>query len=181
MAKNKSTKIHHYEILYIISNKYTEDELKPIIKTVNKIIEDNEGKITYSEDWGKKKLSYKIQNFNYGYYTLVEFDDPKNKVNDIDKTLRMTNEILRHIIVATRARSDEEIKKEKKKSEELASKRTNKEIKKIIDKKEEIKKIIDKKEEIKKEKPKTQNEKKKIDLKDLDKKLEKILDTNDLL
>jgi len=171
MAKNKSTKISHYEILYIISNKYTKDELKPIIKNVNKIIEDNGGKITYGEDWGKKKLSYKIQNFNYGYYTLVEFDDCKNNVNDINRTLRMTNEVLRHIIVAVKARSAEKIKEENKKSEELSKKQTDKA----------IKKVIEKKEEIKKEKPKTQSEKKKVDLKDLDKKLEKILNTDDLL
>ena len=171
MAKNKSTKIPHYEILYIISNKYTKDELKPIIKTVNNIIEENGGKITYSEDWGKKKLSYKIQNFNYGYYTLVEFDDCKNNVNDINRTLRMTNEILRHIIVAVKARSAEKIKKEKKKSEELSKKQTDKA----------IEKVIEKKEEIKKEKPKAQSKKKKVDLKDLDKKLEKILNTDDLL
>ena len=171
MAKNKSTKIPHYEILYIISNKYTENELKPIIKIVNNIIEENGGKITYSEDWGKKKLSYKIQNFNYGYYTLVEFDDYKNKVNDIDRVLRMTNKVLRHIIVATKARSTEKIKEEKKKSEELSKKQTNKA----------IEKVIEKKEEIKKEKPKAQSKKKKVDLKDLDKKLEKILNTDDLL
>ena len=70
MSKTKSSKIPHYELLYIVSNKYSEEELEPIKNKVNKIIEENGGKITFSEDWGKKKLCYPIKHFSYGYYLL---------------------------------------------------------------------------------------------------------------
>ena len=54
MAKNKKSVTPHYELLYIISNKFTEEEIKPIIEKVSKVITDNKGEITYTEDWGKK-------------------------------------------------------------------------------------------------------------------------------
>ena len=60
MAKNKTTENFYYELLYIISNKYSEDEVKPIIEKVEKIIKENGGAIISAEEWGKKRLAYPI-------------------------------------------------------------------------------------------------------------------------
>ena len=163
MAKNKTNVIPHYELLYIVSNKYTEEELKPIMKTVEKIITDNKGKITHTEEWGKKKLSYPIKHFNHGYYILVEFDLDAESVKKVDQDLRMSNEILRHMIVVKIARSSDEIKKEKEKVDARAQK------------------AIKEKQAEKEVKPAEVKPKPKVNLKDLDEKLDKILETDDLL
>lgn len=163
MAKNKKNEIPHYELLYIVSNKYTEDELKPIIENVDKIIKENNGTITHKEEWGKKKLAYPIKHFNYGYYNLAEFDVEAGQVEKINKALRMLAEVLRHTIVAKTVKTEEEIKAEKEKAKAIAQKA-------IKEKRKE------KEEPVKKEERKT-----KVDLKDLDEKLDKILDTDDLL
>lgn len=165
MARNKKSIIPHYEMLYIVSNQFTEDELKPIVEKVNKLIEDKGGKITYAEAWGKKKFAYPIKHFNHGYYSLVEFDLEGRIVQEINEIMRMDSEILRHNIVARKVRTVEEIKEEKKKSEEIA-------LKKVEEKKEE---------EIKKVEEKKETPKEKVNLKDLDEKLDKILETDDLL
>ncbi len=166
MSKNKPSEIPHYELLYIVSNKYTEEELKPIIKEVKEIINKNEGQITYTEEWGKRKLAYPIKHFSYGYYNLVEFDVAGEKVAKIDKALRLSEHILRHQIVAKKFKTAEEIAKEEKEREEIDQK--------IAAKKE----AEQKEKETKKEK---QEPKKSIDLQELDKKLDKILETDDLL
>ena len=158
MAKVKSDKIPHYELLYIVSNKFTEDEEKPIIKNVNEIIESYKGINIASEEWGKRKLAYPIKGFSHGYYILVDFDVEANQLKKISDKLRMTSEVLRFQIIvkdlekAKRAKK-EVIKTEEKKKTEIA------------------------------EKPKKEKEekKKKVDLEELDKKLDKILDTDDLL
>ncbi len=168
MAKNKSSEIPHYEMLYIISNKYTEEETKTIANKIKKIIEKEEGKITYEEEWGKRKLAYPIKHFNYGYYNLVEFDLDTSKINDLNNTMRIMKEILRHVIVKRPKRTLEEINKEKEKREKT--------IKSLNENQEEIKK----KEEKNSKKIKKDN-KKKIDLKQLDKKLDELLEVDDLL
>jgi len=165
MAKNKSNITPHYELLFIISNKYSKDELKPIVENVGKIITNNKGKITYSEEWGKKKLAYPIKQFSYGYYFLIEFDLPEGELIKINDTLRMSNEVLRHMTVAKKVQSTEEIKEEKEKIE----KREARAIKAKQEEKE------------KEEKKEPKKDKEKVDLKDLDEKLDKILDTDDLL
>ncbi len=167
MAKNKPEKTPHYELLYIVSNKYTEEELKPIIEEVKKIITKNEGQITYDKEWGKRKLAYPIKHFSYGYYNLVEFDIAGEKVAKIDQALRLSEHILRHQIVAKKFKTAEEIAKEEKEREEINQRIA---AKKETEQKEE--------KEIKEEKQKS---KKSIDLKELDKKLDKILETDDLL
>jgi small subunit ribosomal protein S6 len=168
MAKNKKSIIPHYEMLYIVSNQFTEDELKPIVQKVNKLIEDKGGKITYSEAWGKKKFAYPIKNFNHGYYNLVEFDLEGRLLQELNTIFRMDSEILRHTIVARKVRTLEEIKEEKKKSEEIAIQSMPKE-------------KIEKVEKVEKMEVKIETPKEKVNLKDLDEKLDKILETDDLL
>jgi small subunit ribosomal protein S6 len=161
MSKTKSSEIPHYELLYIISNKFSEDEVKPIAQKINKFIEDNGAKITLSEDWGKKKLAYPIKNFGFGYYNLVGFDCPGANLTNIERSIRMSNEILRHMIVVKGIKTEKNIKRDREISEKIANRAA------------EQQKI-----EIEKEKS---TDKGKVDLKDLDEKLDKILDTDDLL
>jgi small subunit ribosomal protein S6 len=158
MAKNKSSDVPHYEILYIISNKFTEEEVKPIQEKVKKIITDNGGKITFEEEWGKKRLAYPIKHNNHGYYILSEFDIEGKKLEKINETLRLTNEVIRFQIIT----------KEIKKSKPTAVKK-----KRVSEKKE-----VDLVKKVKEEK---KAPKAKVDLKALDEKLDKILDTDDLL
>ena len=74
MSKVKSDKTPHYELLFIVPNKYTEEELKPILAKVRGVVEKNGGSITYNEEWGNKKMAYRIKGFTHGYYNLFEFD-----------------------------------------------------------------------------------------------------------
>ena len=110
MSKTKSDKIPHYELLYLISNKFSEDEVKPIVAKVNSLITDNRGKITLSEDLGKKRLAYPIKGFRYGYYNLAEFDLVGERVIKVDRGLRLMNEILRQQIVIKTVKSEQQIK-----------------------------------------------------------------------
>ncbi|MBA3047944.1 30S ribosomal protein S6 [Patescibacteria group bacterium] len=163
MSRNKTSEIPHYEMLYIISNKYSENELEPILEKIKKIIIGNEGSITHNENWGKKRLAYPIKHFHHGYYYLAEFDLPGAKLNEVDKALRMANEVLRHQIVNKKQKSASEIEQEKIISEKIAAK-----------KQKEINEIEESKEKAKADKGKAR-------LEDLDEKLDRILETNDLL
>lgn len=161
MSKTKSDAIPLYELLYMIPNKFTEDELKPIMAKVNKAITEKGGKITLSEEWGSKRLAYPIKSMSHSYYNLIEFEADGKKISEIDKILRMMNEVMRHQIVVKKRKTEEAIAKEKKITEKIASK---------------------KKEETAKEEKETKTKKQeKVDLMQLDKKLDKILDTDDLL
>lgn len=183
MSKVKKTENAHYELLFIIPNKFTEDEAKAIDEKVRKQIAAVGGEVTYTEDWGKKKFAYEIGNYNHGYYKLAEFDLEGVKLAELDNFLRLSNDVLRHQIVRIAKRTASEIEADKKKSEELAA------IKKRL--KDGGAEKVEKAEEktsglVTEEKPQQPAEerksfKKKTDLKDLDQKLDDILDTKDLI
>lgn len=202
MSRTKKTTLPHYELLYIISNKYTENELAPIAEKVNNLITKAKGEITYSEEWGKKKLAYSINHFNHGYYFLVEFDLPGSELKDVDTEIKHMTEVLRHQIVKKTKRTLEEIENEKR----IVEKQT----KRALEKKRELEQEGDKrlnetkkttspqkKKEISQETTKTKEDKieeekklaksskkegeKQVNLDNLDEKLDKILGTDDLL
>ena len=178
MSKTKSSGKIHYEMLYIIPNKFTEDEAKAIDEKVRKEITSAEGEITYSEDWGKKKLAYLIDSYNHGYYKLLEFDLLGKDLAKLDNTLRLSLDVLRHQIIRKKKLTLEEIAAVKKQSEELA--KTRKKQREGGEAPEEKKAVAP---AIPEAKPLEERKaaKKKTDLKDLDKKLDDILDTDDLL
>lgn len=164
MSKTKFSGLGHYELLFIIPNRFTEGESMEIVEKIKKVIMDKEGNITLTENWGKKQLAYPIKLNNFGYYNLIEFDLPGENLAKVDKDLRMSDEVIRHQIVKKKLKTAEEMEVEKKISEKIAAKNIEKE-----------QKTEDKKNE------KEKNKDKKLDLKDLDEKLDNILDTKDLL
>ena len=173
MPKDENNATPHYEMLYIVTNKYTEDELKPIVEEINKEIANCQGKITSFAEWGKKRLAYPIKQFTNGYYFLAEFDMPAENLQKLDEVCRMSNKILRHMITAKVLKSPEQLEREKR-QKEIRQERQKKEIEQSIEKEKE-------KEKEKEAAKPDDKDKKKVDLRDLDQKLDELLDTDDLL
>jgi len=153
--------MQHYELLYIITGKFTEEEIEPIASKINELIEKSEGKITLSENLGRKKLAYPIKHNHNGYYQLVEFDLEPQKLIGFEKKLGLTSEVLRHQVVKKKLKTQEEITKEKEIAEKIVKKQKEEEIK----------------EEIKEKAP----AKEKMKLEDLDKKLDELLEGEDII
>jgi small subunit ribosomal protein S6 len=172
MSKTKPSGPAHYELMFIVSNRFTEDEAKQSIAKVEKLITDQEGQITKGDYWGKKRLAYPIKHDAYGYYQLLEFDLERSALAKVDERLRLDNEILRFIIVKKPLKSEEQIKKAKKISEKISSKKIEKE------------KEEEKQEKIKSQEAKgikTKTDKSKVNIESLDEKLEGILNADDLI
>lgn len=174
MSKTKKSTIGHYEILFIMPNKFTEDEAKTIIGNVEKVIADNGGQISYREYWGKKKLAYEIKHNAYGYYSLCEFDLEKSALAAIDQNLRLSTDVLRHQIIIKNAKSEAALAKDKKINAKIEAKKAVEE-KEAKDKSKKTTEAAEapKKAAVKKERP--------TDMKDLDEKLEGILSAKDLI
>ena len=102
----------HYELVYIVPNQYTDEEVETISDKVKKIISENGGTITIEDSLGKKKLAYPIKQVHQGTYLLLELDLETESLEKIKKTLGLTAEVLRFQIVKKKKKSLEEIKKE---------------------------------------------------------------------
>ena len=135
-----------YEFVYILIPKFSEKEARTKAKEVSDLLKKRGAKILKEDFWGKRELAYPIKHFEEGWYILVEFSSEPEKIREIDKALKLEEDIIRFLI----------IKKEKKEAV-----------------KEKISKVTEAEE---KKKVKKTTATKKIGLEKLDEKLEEILD-----
>ncbi|MEI8360572.1 MAG: 30S ribosomal protein S6 [bacterium] len=180
MSKTKKTSSPYYELLYIISNKFTEDEAKEINEKVEGVITQNGAVITYREDWGKKKLAYPIGNFSYGYYRYMEFDATPELMAKIERTIKLMSEVLRHQILKRSIRTAD-LQEKPKPMFAFEAKKKDEEVKNLKTETVEEKAIEEKEIKPKKAKSTIKDSDNKVSIEELDFKLEKILETNDLL
>ena len=158
-----------YEIVCLVANKYSEDEVGPIIGAVAKLVQTNGGTVIAEETWGKRKLAYPIKHFFHAYYHLIECDLPKVSAQKIDNALRLDERLLRHLIVQKRVKTEVEVARERAAQERIA--------------REQVKAAsAEGAAKTKAETDATRKEKPAVDMAALDAKLDKILDdTTDLL
>ena len=65
---------------------------------LTKIITDNGGKITKTDNWGKRKLAYPIKKQDFAVYVFYTADLPAENVTKIEQTFNITDEIIRFLI-----------------------------------------------------------------------------------
>jgi small subunit ribosomal protein S6 len=87
-----------YECTFII-NPEKEEEAKKFIEEIKSHIEENKGKVKKIDEWGIKELSYEIDGFNNGYYTVINFESAPEKATGLKDFLRKNTNILRYILV----------------------------------------------------------------------------------
>ncbi len=172
MSKTKRAGAGHYEILFIIPNKFTEDEAKKLAEKIEGIISADGGKITLREFWGKKRLAYKIKQNEYGYYGLLEFDLEGANLAKIDYDLRLSADILRHQIVVKKPKTEEQLKRDAEIRAKIDSKKAEAEKQSAEKEEKEVKS---------KKSAKTEKAEAKAELGNLDDKLEGILNADDLI
>ena len=88
----------NYELMFIIESTLEDAVRDQTIDTVKGIIADN-GEITKADVWGMKKLAYPIQKKNEGYYMVVEFKANGDFPKELDRRLKISDNVIRHMII----------------------------------------------------------------------------------
>lgn len=90
-----------YEVVYIIRPDLDEQRRKEKIEKVNQAIVEQGGEVLNVDEWGTRILAYEIDDFREGYYVLVNFKLPPDKVSSLEEKLRVDDGLLRYQIVRT--------------------------------------------------------------------------------
>lgn len=106
-----------YELVALYHPDLEVDMTKPLEK-VAKIITDAGGKITNEDDWGRKKLAYKIGNEEFAIYRVYTLELPADAVEKINDTLNITGEVLRFLLSKVDPKIKAMIAEEQKREEE---------------------------------------------------------------
>ncbi len=88
-----------YEVLYIVRPDLDDDKVQDAVKRVNTLIERSGGSADRTNLWGKRKLAYEVKHQKEGIYVLQDFKIGADRVPELEAALKITEEVLRHLIV----------------------------------------------------------------------------------
>ena len=90
--------MNSYEILFVIANALDDERKEAAVEAVKSLIDDS-GEVTRVEVIGTRRLAYPIEKKTEGYYVLVEFNAPPELPKELDRRLRISDDVVRHIII----------------------------------------------------------------------------------
>ncbi|MDQ0339295.1 small subunit ribosomal protein S6 [Caldalkalibacillus uzonensis] len=88
-----------YELMYIVRPDIDEESTKAVIERFQNVIKDNGGEVEKVDEMGKRRLAYEINGYNDGYYVVVNFKSDVNLVSELERQLRLNDNVIRHLVV----------------------------------------------------------------------------------
>ncbi len=96
-----------YELIYIVAPVATDAEVEGLHGEIKGHIETLGGSVESTAVWGRRKLAYPIDRYGEGIYVAQLINGPGGMVSEIERRLRVRDQVLRHLTV----RVDEDIRK----------------------------------------------------------------------
>lgn len=87
-----------YEGMFIFKPNL-EEEVRTGLVTKLKGVVANFGEVKEEEEWGNRKLAYEIEDFKEAYYYLVRFDAENGVVQELNRQVRISEDIIRHLVI----------------------------------------------------------------------------------
>jgi len=88
-----------YEHIFIARQDIQPQQVDAISKDLTKIIEDNGGKVTKTEQWGLRVLAYRIKKYKKGHYVLFNIDGSADTVAELERNERLHEDIVRFMTI----------------------------------------------------------------------------------
>ncbi len=99
--------VRKYELLFIVRPTLSDQEVAALIEQVKGHIGNVGATITQVQNLGRRQLAYEIDHVREGTYVLMHFEGSGVEIAELDRRLRVSDVVLRHIII----RIDEELKR----------------------------------------------------------------------
>ncbi|MFB8805334.1 30S ribosomal protein S6 [Clostridioides difficile] len=90
--------MRNYELVYVVKPNSDEEVREAILNKVKEVVA-TDGEIVKVDTWGTKKLAYPIAKFTEGFYVLVNLKSAVDVPKEIDRNLKINENVIRHMIV----------------------------------------------------------------------------------
>ncbi len=94
----------NYEVMFIIDPALEDTAKDACIERVKGVIVSEGGQVGNVDVWGMRKLAYPIQKKNEGYYVVIEFQASPELPKELDRRLRISDDVMRHITINKEAK-----------------------------------------------------------------------------
>ena len=90
---------HPYEVMFILRPDLDEEATAAAIDRIAGVVTGQGGRVEKVDRWGKRKLAYEIKGYQDGFYSVMEFEGTPDVVAELDRVLRISDEVIRGLIV----------------------------------------------------------------------------------
>ena len=88
-----------YELLFFVAPTLEEEARANVMGRIESTITAAEGTVDNIDEWGKRKLAYEINKLSEGDYILIDFHADPDHIAELDRVLRINDNVQRHMIV----------------------------------------------------------------------------------
>lgn len=87
-----------YELVFVLSMELGDDGIEAYQQRVEDLIKEH-GEVAEVDVWGQRRLAYEIKDQREGYYILIHFNSEPEFPEELDRVLKLNDQVLRHMIV----------------------------------------------------------------------------------
>ena len=91
--------VREYETVFILRTDVLDEDRTKVLNRMSSIVEKLNGQILMQEEWGKRKLAYKIQKNAYGIYYYLRYLGYNDMVAEIERNLRILEPVIKYMTV----------------------------------------------------------------------------------
>lgn len=88
-----------YETIFITPAELNDADAGTIKESLLKLVKKHKGKEVVFADWGKRRLTYPIEKHSRGNYWYFCYLSDSNVPNEVDRSLRLNERVLRHLTI----------------------------------------------------------------------------------
>jgi small subunit ribosomal protein S6 len=89
----------HYEVMFIVDPRLEDAAIQQAVDRFIGIVTDRGGEATNVAHWGRRKMTFEINHLNEGYYVIADVNAEPAAMVELDRVLRLADELVRHKIV----------------------------------------------------------------------------------
>lgn len=97
-----------YESVFIARQDIPAQEVEALAERFEGIVSENGGSAAAREYWGLKNLAYRIKKNRKGHYTMLKLDAPAEAVHEMERNMRISEDVLRYMTLRVDALPEEQ-------------------------------------------------------------------------
>lgn len=90
--------MRRYECMLVFRPDVPDERLNEVVERLTRQIGEAGGQIVKVAPWGRRRLAYPIEHYREGSYQIVLFDAPPSAIIELERSLLITEEVLRHLV-----------------------------------------------------------------------------------
>ena len=88
-----------YELMLMLTPNLDDEAREAALEKVQSLISSNDGSVDNVDPWGKRKLAFEIDDLTEGDYVVIDFHANPASIAEIDRVLRITDSVVRFMLV----------------------------------------------------------------------------------